>query len=86
MKLINKTDFLVSTNKVNLLNTVGTFADNEKIKNRFVKILDKNGLQAQTVLMDREYVTVSPILYSYGIPRDIGGTFFMLRPHHNTHT
>jgi len=81
-----KTGVLIPTIKVNLLNTVGTFADNEKIKNGFVKILGENNLQAQIVFMDREHVTVSPILSSYGIPRDSGGTYLMLRPHHKKHT
>ncbi len=85
-ELDTKTGALVPTTKVNLLNTVGTFGDNERIKNRFVNILGENNLQAQTVLMDREHVTVSPILYSYGIPRESGGTFFMLRSHHKTLT
>ncbi len=81
-----RTGVLVPTTKANLLNTVGTFADNEKAKNVFVKILGENNLQAQTVFLDREHVTVSPILRSYGIPRESGATYFMLRPHHVVHT
>lgn len=85
-ELDEKTGMLVPTIKVNLLNTVGTFSDNEKVKNNFVKILGENYLQPQIALMDREHVTVSPILNSYGIPRESGGTYFMLRTHHKVHT
>ncbi len=80
------TGLWVSTNKANILNTVGTYADNEKVKTAFVKIAGENGLQVQKVPQDREHVTVGPILRSYGIPREGGATFLMLRPHHVVHT
>lgn len=80
------TGLWLPTTKANLLNTVGTFADNEKVKTAFVKIAGENGLQVQKVSQDREHVTVSPILRSYGIPRESGATFYMLRPHHVVHT
>ena len=80
------TGLWVPTTKANILNTVGTYADSEKVKTAFVKIAGENGLQVQKVSQDREHVTVSPILRSYGILRESGATFLMLKPHHVVHT
>ena len=80
------TDNFVSTNQVNLLKTTGTYGINDKVKRKFVKIVSDTDLTVQPVDMDREHLTTSPLLYSYGIPQNDGGTYFILRPHHKALT
>ena len=60
--------------RTNLLNSYGYYADLNKVKDDFPTVIENtNGvLVAQTVPMDREHTTVTPILNSYTIPRDRG--------------
>lgn len=85
-ELNSETGALVCTDQVNLLNTSGTYGINDKVKSKFITIVKDTSLTMQPIDMDREHVTVSPFLSSYGIPRNAGGTYFILRDHHKAHT
>ena len=74
--------------KTHLLNSSGYYADLGKVQDVYkTEITETNAvLVPQSVPMDREHVTISPLLKGYTIDRDKGGTYFFIKSHHNTHT